>query len=200
MNWLRQTAVLALSAGVMLAGFGCDRSRDEMRPDLDSVRDEPGLQSRDLREMASRLAPDMLQCNDIRANPYKIVVVVKHLENKTEDMHGRDLDIYLAALASNLNTVAASDRVAFVEERATLAKLQSEELGGGGGAPSFEDESRNGAPPPRSAQVTAQYALYGTLFSMANTKTNFYLFQFKLTNLTTGVEAWHGQYQVRTLN
>jgi len=199
MDWMRQTAVLALATGVMIAGFGCERSRDEMRPDLDSVRDEPGLQSRDLREMASRLAPDVLQCNDIRTNPYKIVVVAKHLENKTEDMHGRDLDIYLAGLVNNLNTVAASDRIAFVEERATLAKLQSEELGGGG-APGFEDESRNGTPPPRSAQVTAQYALYGTVFSMANTKTNFYLFQFKLTNLTTGVEAWHGQYQVRTLN
>ena len=74
----KNIAVCALAAGVAMAGFGCEKSRDEMRPDMDTVvSGNHGLQSRDLNEMAQRMAPDILQIDDIKKSPYKIVVVLE---------------------------------------------------------------------------------------------------------------------------
>ena len=196
MNLAGKMAVLTLAASMSVSLVGCEKSRDELRPDMDRVMSgDHGVQSADLREMASRLAPQVLQIPEIVRNPYKIVVVMKHMENKTEDMPGRDLDIYLAKIVGDLNTFAASDRIAFKEERAKLAQMQAQELGN---RDPFEDASRGGQPP--SAEVTAQYAMYGTVYSMNNGRTSYYLFQFKLTDLKTGLQVWAGQYDVRTLN
>ncbi|HVT82462.1 MAG TPA: hypothetical protein VHM90_17610 [Phycisphaerae bacterium] len=189
-------AALTLAAGMTFSFAGCEKSRDELRPDMDRVMNgDHGPQSSDLREMASRLAPTLLQIDDVKRNPYKIVVVMKHMANKTENMPGRDLDIYLAKLQGNLTSAAASDRVAFKIERAQLARMQSEELGN---PDMFEDAARVGQ--PQTGEVTAQYILDGTVYSMNNGRTSYYVFDFKLTNLRTGIQVWTGQYDVRTLN
>jgi len=193
--WTKNMAVLGLAAGVALAGAGCEKSRDEMRPSMDTIRsDERGPQCRDLREMASRLAPQVLQCNDIVRNPTRIIVVMKDMVNKTEDMPGRDMNIYVAKLTGLLNTPAAADRILFVEQAATLANMQNQELGN---PDPFGDAGRA---PTVSQRYVPQFALYGTVYSMNNGATSYYLFQFHLTNLTTGGQSWSGEYEVRTLN
>ncbi len=189
----KRTAVMGLAA-VLACGFvGCggeDKDRSEMRPDMDKVvSGEHGLQSRDLREMTDRMAPDLLTIPEIAQNPYRAVIVVKGVQNKTEDMPGRNLDIYAARLAGLLNQAPTRDRLLFVEEKATLENLQNEELGG-----------TPGVKAPGDTRIKPQYALYGTFFSMDNGKTTYYLCQFKLTSLLTGAEVWSGQYEVRTLN
>jgi Peptidoglycan-synthase activator LpoB len=180
-----------------LSFAGCEKSRDELQPDMDKVMEgDHGPQCANLREMASRLAPSVLQCNDIARNPNRIVVVMENMENKTEDMHGQDMDIYLAKLVGDLNTPATQDRILFREQAAKVQQFQAKE--GIGNPDTFEDSARTGQ--PTSTIIPAQYVMYGTVFSMHNKRTTYYLFQFHLTNIVTGAQVWSGQYDVRSLN
>jgi hypothetical protein len=192
-------AALALAAAVGLSIGGCEKNRDEMRPDMDTVMNERGLQSRDLREMTDKLAPDLLQIPEIANNPNKVVIVMKPIQNKLESDPGRDLTIYVARLKSLLNS-RARDKMAFVEDQATLRRVQGEELGGGNPDP-FEDASRGNMQMPPDQRVKPQYALWGTFYEQNNGKTSYYLCTFRLTDLKTGVQIWEGPpYEVRTLN
>jgi hypothetical protein len=148
--------------------------------------------------MTNKMAPDLLAIPEIVQSPYRVTVVMKSIDNKTEDMPGRNLDIYVARLVGLLNSTQSRDRILFVENRAKLQQLQSEELGGQNKDP-FEDASRGGpqAPDPR---IKPQFALYGTFYSMDNGKTTYYNCQFRLTSLATGAEVWNGMYEVKTLN
>ncbi|HEY4330180.1 MAG TPA: hypothetical protein VGN88_10630 [Phycisphaerae bacterium] len=194
--FVKNVAVLALAAGVAMAGFGCEKSRDEMRPDMDRVMSgDHGPQSRDLREMAQRLAPDLLQINEIKNSPYKITVVMKHMDNKTEDRRGRDMDIYVVELAGLLRGDVASTQIQFVEEWSKTLQLQQEELGN---ADPTEDRSRN--PNAPDTRIKPQYALYGTVYSMVEGRTSFYVIEFKLVNILTSAFVWSRNYDVRTLN
>ncbi len=187
-------ATLTLAVASLLATPGCDKSRDEMRPDMDKVATENGLQSRDLREMTDKMAPDLLAIPEIVQSPTKITVVVKGVINKLDGNQTRDLSIYAARLAGLL-AKAAHDRIAFVEESATVNRIASEELGN---SDPFEQGSRNpGAP---SARIVPQYALYGEFYSMHNSKNTYYLCQFKLLNIVTGQPVWTNQYETLTLN
>jgi PBP1b-binding outer membrane lipoprotein LpoB len=189
----KRTAILGLIAVLACSFVGCggeDRERSEMRPDMDKVvSGEHGLQSRDLREMTDRMAPDLLQIPEIAQNQYKAIIVVKGVQNKTEDTPGRNLDIFVTRLAGLLNQSATRDRLTFVEEKATLEQFQNEELGG-----------TPGIKTPGDTRTKPQYALYATISSMDNGKTTYYLCQFKLTSLLTGQIVWTNQYETRTLN
>jgi hypothetical protein len=194
----RFVAAGAVLACLVLGFAGCEQSRDEMRPDLDKVvGGEKGMQSRDLREMTDRMAPDLLTIPEIANNPYRAVVVMKSIQNKTENEPGRDFDIYIARLKTLLNSSKCRDRIAFTEDRATLQKIQGEELGGG--QDSFEDSSRGG-PAPADPRVKPQYALKGIFYSKHDDKTTYYLCTFQLTDLHNGLQVWEGSYEVRTLN
>ncbi len=202
MGIAKLVAICGILSAVAIGLGGCEPTRNDMRPDPDKVTSgEKGLQSRDLREMTNKMAPDLLGIPEIVQQPYRAVIVMKDIENKTEDNPGRNLDIYIARLVGLLNSTQAHDRIAFVEPLATLQKLQGEELGGGANHDPFEDASRGGgAPPPPDPRIKPQYALHGTFYSMDNGKTTYYLCQFKLTSLTTGQQVWLGQYEVKTLN
>ncbi|HVS72912.1 MAG TPA: hypothetical protein VHQ47_16780 [Phycisphaerae bacterium] len=198
MNLAEKLAAVCLGATLFLGTVGCQSTHDTMRPDMDKIEPgEHGLQSADLRQMTSKMAPDLLQIPEIVNNPYRITVVVKGAQNKTEDMPGRNMDIFVARLAGLLNSSQARDRIQFVEERATLENFQQQELGSN--APNFEDQSRTGQPAP-STRIPPQYALYATIRSMDNGKTTYYLCQFQLTDLRTGAIDWQNQYETRTLN
>jgi Peptidoglycan-synthase activator LpoB len=190
MGIVSKLGVLGLAAGLSLAVVGCEKDRAEMRPDPDKVvSGEHGLQSRDLREMTDKMAPDLLACPEISQNQFRATVVVKGVQNKTEDMPGRNMDIYAVRLADLLNQGPAKAQLAFVEEKANLERLQNEELGGVPGTAAAGD-----------TRVKPQYALYGTFYSQDNGKTTYYLCDFQLTSLLTGVKVWNGHYEVRTLN
>jgi hypothetical protein len=194
---MAMAVVLAMSGAALT---GCEKSRDEMRPDMDKVvSDEHGLQSRDLREMTDRMAPDLLRIPEIARNQYKVTIVMKPPVNKFESDPTRDLTIYVARLKALLNSSAARDRLAFVEENQKLRQFQSQELGGGGGDP-FEDASRGGAAPPPDPRVLPQYVLTGEFYEKNNGKTSYYLCTFHLLDIHTGVQVWENFYEVRTLN
>lgn len=198
MNLAAKLAAVCLGAALMAGVAGCDNTHDTMRPDMDKVEPgEHGLQSADLRQMTSKLAPDLLAIPEIANSPYRAVIVVKGVQNKTEDMPGRNMDIYTARLAGLLAQYGG-DRVVFVDEQAHLAQMQSAELNRPGMV--TEDESRTGQPPANPRQQP-EYYLDGTFYSMNNGKTTYYLCQFQLTNLVTGVRVWGPrQYETRTLN
>ncbi len=189
------------AAGLMLTSLalglgGCEKNRDELRPDMDKVvSGDRNLQSRDLREMTDRMAPDLLQIPEIVQNPYKVVVVMKSIENKTENEPTRNYDIYVARLKTLLNSSKTRDKIAFVEERQTLERLQGQELGN---PDPMEDASRTGQ--PVSQRVKPQYALKGVFYSKYDGRTSYFLCTFQLTDLRTGVQVWEGSYEVRTLN
>ena len=178
-------AVLAGSLGLGIAG--CEKSRDEMRPDIDAIHSgDHGPQARDLREMAAQMAPDLVACKDIALSPTRSIIVMDHMENKTEDMPGRDMDIYLAKLVGLLNTPATADKIIFLESRDKIAQMQAAEFGT--------------ANPNPSGAMQAQYYLHGTARSMANRKNTYYQFTMTLTNLQTRVQVWSKQYEVLSLN
>ncbi len=138
--------------------------------------------SRDLRELAGRLVSDILTCKEVANNPTKAVIVIKSIANKTEDMAGRDMSIYGAKLASLMNVGETANRAIFVLEVANQLK-QAE-----------------GAAPPASPGIKPQFALSSTIFSMNKTGKVYYLLQFRLTSLATGMQLWSGEYEVQTLN
>ncbi len=191
-------AILTLAAAMTFSFAACEKSRDELQPDMDKVVDgDHGPQCANLREMASRLAPSVLQCDDIVRNPNRIVVVMENMENKTEDMHGQDMDIYLAKLVGDLNNPSTADRIVFREQAAKIQEFQAKE--GIGNPDAFEDSARTGQP-TSGGIIPVQYVMHGTVYSKKNNRTSYYLFQFHLTNIHSGVQVWSGQYDVRTLN
>jgi hypothetical protein len=196
MKLTTQLALITLAASGLLAFPGCEKSRDEMRPDMDKIVEESGLQSRDLREMTDRMAPKLLAIKEIAGSPYKVIVVCEGVTNKMEGEETRDIDIYIARLAGLLNSSAARDRMTFVEKRPVVDKMAAEELGN-------RDPMEQGSRYPSQApnpQLTAQYALYGEFRSMRNSKTTYYLCTFKFTNLNTRAIVWQDMYDTRTLN
>ena len=195
MKLTQRIALVSLAAALAFPIVGCATSRDQMRPDMDKViSGEQGLQSRDLREMTDKMAPDLLQIPQIAQSPTKIVIVMKPIVNKLESRPTEDLTIYVARLKALL-TANARDRIAFVEERETLQNYQQQELGN---RDPFEDAARNGQPADR--RQLPQYVLHGTFYEKYEGKTSYYLCSFQLTDINTGVQVWENSYEVRTLN
>ena len=149
--------------------------------------------------MTDKMAHDLLRIPEIVQNPYKVTVVIKTPANHFETDPGRDLTIYVARLKALLNSSSARDRMAFVEQQATLRKFQSEELGGQNHDP-FEDASRGGVAPPPDPRVKPQFVLTGDFYEKNNGKTSYYLCTFHLLDINTGVQVWENFYEVRTLN
>lgn len=196
MGFASKLAVVMVCAVTGLGVVGCDKDRDEMRPDMDKVQgNEQGMQSRDLREMTDRMAPDLLQIPEIVQNPNRVVVVMKPIQNKLVSNPGEDLTIYVARLKTLLNSSKTRDRMAFVEDAQTLARLQGEELGN---PDPFEDAARTGQ--PTNTRVTPQFALKGIFYEKYEGKTSYYLCTFQLTDLKTGIQVWENSYEVKTLN
>jgi hypothetical protein len=191
----KNLAMVAVAAGMALAGAGCDKSREELQPDVNQVLNgNRKIQSANLNEMASKLAPDLLACADVARNPFRVTIVMKGMDNRTEDMPGRDLTIYVAKLTSLLNTGATADRLMFVENLAKLTAMRQQE---GMSADPFGDAGRV---PSTDQRLVPQYYLTGELMSMREGRTTYYLMMFHLTNFQTGAQVWNGNYELRTLN
>jgi len=187
---------LALLVGAM-GGCSSTPSEQEVRADPTTlVKGDKGLQSKDLVEMTDKMAPDILACKEIARNPYKVVIVTTGIENKTNNP-GEDLSIYTARI-QGLLMQHGTDRVAFVENRATVDKMIAQE--GAAPAQDIYEEGSRGAMPPPNPRMVASYALNGTFYQKANNVTSYYLCQFKLTDMRTGMIVWQNQYEVRTLN
>ncbi len=191
-------AKFVLAAGIVAACVGvaaCDKDREEMRPDMDKVvSGERGLQSRDLREMTDRMAPDLLQIPQISQNPNRVTIVMKPVKNMTESSQGEDMTIFVARLKALLQQ-HANDRVAFVMEQKDLRQVQNEELG----SPDPMEDAAKGGQAPDQRQLP-QYELTGTIYEKWEGKTSYYLCTFDLNDIHTGVNVWEGHYETKTLN
>lgn len=193
---LRVACGAALLGGLLLAANGCEKSYEERRPGVSDL--DPGngggLQSKDLVEMTDKMAPDLLQIPEIVQNRTKITVVMTGIDNKTSAPYV-DQTIYVARLRTLLNKYGR-DRVAFVEKRATLEKLQAQE--GQVVVDPFEEATRTNQPAPPS-RIVPQYALKGEFYDLPRNGTNYYLCTFQLTSIRTGELIWEGRYEVKTL-
>jgi len=150
--------------------------------------------AKDLGELAGKLTPDLLAVPDIARSPFRVTIVLKSLVNKTEDMPGRDMNIYLAKLNSRLSTGDSADRLQFVQERAVAEAMA--------GAAAVAEAAQRGA----SGRVVAdprlvpQYSLTGEVHSVTHGAATSYQVSLHLTNLNTGVQVWNGSYELQTLN
>ncbi|MCL2647602.1 MAG: hypothetical protein FWD61_11445 [Phycisphaerales bacterium] len=180
---------LACLAVVMGAGvMGCAKQTGrEVDPDV-RLRGDAGLQSRDLREMTERMAPDLRSIPELApGRSTKAVIVMKPIENKTA-RPGEDLSIYVARLKAILNSnPTIRNDIAFVEERETLNWVRATELDGGGG----------GA--VNNSRVQPQYVLWGTFYEKRAARSSYFLCTFRLTDIKTGVQVWEKPYEVKTL-
>ncbi len=172
---------------------GCaDRPHEygRQRPDVGSLHeDDRGLQSKDVVEASDRMAMDLMAVPELGDSRTQWTIVVTGMENGTS---GRRMsyDVFINRLKTNLAREARG-RIRLIENRDRFRDLQAREL---------EPEGRDGAgrrPPPGPAGVQPQLALHGVVSDLPNRATNYYLFEFDLTDLGTREIVWSNKYEVK---
>jgi hypothetical protein len=106
-------------------------------------------------------------------------VVVTGMENATSDYRA-NFDIFINRLKTNL-AQQGHGRVTLIQNLNRYRDLQSRELEGGGA----------------SAGAQPQFALHGQVDSLPNRGTDYYLFQFDLTDLQSRQIVWANKYEVK---
>lgn len=187
-------AVVALASLVLVVGCAQDRPHGygQQRPDVDSLRaDDRGLQSKDVVTASDQMARDLLAAEDLRRSQVQWTMVTDRMEDHTL---GRDFagnyDIFIQRLRTNLG-IHGKGNVALVENKRKLESLRSRELDG----PRDQFQQGSGAAP--MARVQPDFALHGKVFDMPNRGTNYYLMQFDVTDLRSGLIVWSNKYEVR---
>jgi Peptidoglycan-synthase activator LpoB len=184
MNHMKQTYkiifVIGLGAGLM----GCqpDKPHDygQERPDVQSISpDDKGLQSKDVVAASDQMAMDLLRLPQLNDSQTQWTIVVTSIENHTTDS-GMNYDVFINRLKSNLAT-QGHGRVQLIQNLNRFRGLQSQELETGG----------------NSVGVQPQFALHGTVDNLPNRGTDYYLFQFDLTDLRSRQIVWNNKYEVK---
>ena len=99
--------------------------------------------------------------------------------------------MFLRRLKVNLDRMGKG-RVTFVENRAKLQELQNRELD----APQ-DPFGQGGTGRPATGRLQPDYGLYCRVSDLPNRGTNYYFFEFTVTDLKTGVQPWTDAYEVR---
>lgn len=195
-------AVLSLACALGTAASGCSRSPEQpggysrQRPPADRLdRRDRGLQSYDVIAAADQMAEELLTHPAINQNPSgeRMVIVFDRAANLTTTVD-HNLDIFLRQLRGQISR-RGYDRIQIQENRARFRELQSREL------EQSEREEFGGAggrqPAPGPAGIQPDYALALEVRDLPNRGTNFYQFDFTLTNFHTREIVWEGLYDVR---
>jgi Peptidoglycan-synthase activator LpoB len=189
--------VVSISTLCVFAGCNSDKPRDygRQRPpvgDLDS-RDR-GLQSADVVQASDSMAMALLGLPELNASRERWTIVVTGVKNQTVTQR-QSLDVFIIRLKSNLARQGRG-RVQLIENRDAFRDLQNRELeqerddfGQGPGAT---------APGPRGIQP--DFGLYCVARDLPNRGTNYYQFEFTLTDMNTREIVWTDQYEVRVAN
>jgi len=179
---------LMLTAAIA-AGVGCEHEKKHRgRPPVDEISEGGGLQGKDVISASDQMAQDLLASPDINAQRTQLLIVVDHVENRTQSQRF-DMDIFLARLKTNLNKYGKG-RVQLIENRDKLHQLQSREL---------EPTGQGGNPgSPMAAGIQPDYALYATVSELPNRETSYFYLEFSLTNLHTRQLVWTNGYEVAT--
>lgn len=176
--------IIALLAAAPFVGGCSDKPHGygKERPPIDELdgRDR-GLQSKDVVSASDDMAQKLLGSPQLNGSKTQWVMVVDKVDLDAIDARG-DLDIFLRRLKVNLARMG-NGRVTLVENRAKLQELQSREL----------DVQRD-AP---SARLQPDYSLYCRVTDLPNRGTNYYFFEFTVTDLHNGVQTWTDAYEVR---
>ena len=186
---------------VSVGALGCRTVEDpgdysRSRPPADRLDDsDRGLQSYDVVAAADQMATSLASEPFINQSPERKLIVFDRSENLTATV-SQNLDIFLRQLRAELFQ-QAKDRVQIIENRAKLRDLQSRELEqpydserefGGVGAPRVE---------PGPAGIQPDYSLSLEVRDLPNRGTNYYQFDFTLTDLRTREIVWTDIYDVR---
>ena len=186
--WMTTAAAGALLTATLFAAGCSDKphSIGRERPPVDELYGEDeGLQSKDVVNASDQMAQSLLADPRLNGSKEQWVMVVDRVQMDAVDARG-DLDVFLRRLKVNLDKFGKG-RVTFVENRDKLRELQSRELD----AP--KDTFGQGQP----ARLQPDYALYCRVSDLPNRGTNYYFFEFTVTDLKTGVQPWTDAYEVR---
>jgi len=171
---------------------GCSDKPHSMgreRPPVDELYGEDrGLQSKDVVNASDQMAQSLLSDERLNGSKDQWVMVVDRVQMDAVEARG-DLDIFLRRLKVNLDKYGKG-RVTFVENRDKLAELQSRELDRP--PDDFGQGSR-----PTGGRLQPDYALYCRVSDLPNRGTNYYFFEFTVTQFATGVQRWTDAYEVR---
>jgi hypothetical protein len=182
---MRYSLSLCLLCGLLAFGCNSDKphSYGQKRPDVDALVDEDrGLESKDVVSSSDQMARDMLASAAVRESKVQLTVVCDRFEDHTSARNGRtNYDIFVRRLMSNL-AISGRGQIALIENKAKLNELRSNE----------RDDA-----PGTMTRIQPNYALHGKVFDMPNRSTNYYLFEFDLTDFNTGVIVWSNRYEVK---
>lgn len=163
------------------------------RPPVDQLDDrDRGLQSKDVVSASDMMANDLLQLPELNASQGQWKIVVGKVRNNTTTAR-QDLSVFLQHLRSNLFKQSGG-RVTLIQNRDEYHAMQSAELEQG-----YRDEFEQGAAPsgPGPAGIQPDYILDVIVSDLPNRGTNYYNFEFQLTNLRSRVLAWSNMYEVK---
>lgn len=181
--------------GIVLAGCSPDRPDryGEQRPPVDQLDNrDGGLQSKDVVSASDQMAQSLLADPALNADNKQWVMVVDRVDASTIDARS-DLDVFLRRLRVNLAKFGKG-RVQLVENRDKLRELQSRELDNPAGGDEF---GQGPGPRPPAGRIQPDYSLYCKVSDLPNRGTNYYFFEFTVTDLKTGTQPWSDAYEVR---
>ncbi len=180
-----------VTMGLLAAFTGCaDRPHDygRQRPDVESLHpDDRGLQSKDVVESSDTMAMDLLKLPELSDSRTQWTVVVTGMENATGGRR-RNYDIFINRLKVNVSQQGRG-RVRLIENRDRFRDLQAREL--------EPDPGSGRHAPPGPEGVQPQFALHGQVTDLPNRGTNYFLFEFDLTDLRSREIVWANKYEVK---
>jgi hypothetical protein len=177
-----------ITLGLVALLAGCsDKPHEygEQRPDVGSLHpDDRDLQSKDVIEASDKMAMDLLALPELADSRTQWTVVVTGMENATSDRHHQQYDVFINRLKTNV-AQQGHGRVRLIENRDRYRDLQSRELEG------------DGRHNPGTPGVQPQFALHGQVSDLPNRATNYFLFEFDLTDLRSREIVWANKYEVK---
>ena len=190
------TLAVATLVAAMAVGAGCkSRTYEDERPPVDQLtKGDRGLQSKDVVNASDQMAMELLALPELNASNQRWTIVFTGVKNQTVSARN-NLDIFIQRLKSNVSR-QARDRVQIIANRDAYREVQSRELEG------ERDDFGQGAgrTAPGPAGVQPDFALEASAMDLANRRTNYYNFEFRLIDLKTREQVWSGMYEVKAAN
>lgn len=167
-------------AGLLLLG-GCKSEPKSRAEEVETRKGDmgTGLSSADLTNATDMAVEKIASLPEIRQAGGRTVIVMDTVLNRTSDPSA-DFRIFLARIRAALNESGATENLVFVESRQTAEAIRARE--GQGVA---------------TQRALPQYALHSTFYDMPRGRTNYYLLEFNLINLTNDLITPAGKYEVK---
>jgi len=182
---IRSKSFLAIGLRLVAAGGANDQPHGygRSRPPVDSLDDrDRGLQSKDLTNASDAMARELLADEKLRKSDNQWLMVVMPVEDRTTGRRcGRNYDIFIERLRTELG-IKGQGSVQLVENKAKVGQIRDKEL---------DDRGRG------MARSQPDYALYGKVYDFPNRGTNYFLFEFVVTDIHTGLQVWTNRYEVK---